>query len=420
MVRGRDDGSGDLLTAVLIRGQGDRWSTVSNTSRTIGTEPLDRRSEPALQGSIAARLRVLVVAAAGIQIAVALTHPVPSIVPDEIIYSELAKSIAAGHLPAVRSVTALDYGNVYPLLIAPAWTLFSDATQAYAAARVIGACVMALSAIPAYLLARVFLPVRSALIVASLAVFLPSLLLSGMLLTEVALYPVSLLVFLAIAHALRRPTARHQALALGAIALAVATKSVMVVMIPAYVVGVLLMALLLRRAHADAPQLPSTLPPDLDPVCRLLGRVPARCRHGRRRAPPPRLQRARRRQPRVRRDPVVVPVAPRGTGSLPSLAAPFLAAALTCVVAFRPTASMEERLFACLVLPTIFSCWRDRRVLVGSPSAPARLRLAGSWCEDARAKHVRGRAAAAHRFRTLAGEAVSASRAGGHGSAGSQ
>src|SRR4029078_6508253 len=153
------------------------------------------------------------------QIAIALTRPVPWIVPDEIRYTECAKSIGAGQLPAIRGVTNLGYGTVYPLLIAPAWALFSDVPQAYAAARIIGACVMALSAIPAYLLARLFLSGRSALIVAGFSVFIPSMLFSGTLLTEVALYPVSLLAFLAAGHALRQPTARNQALVLGAVAL---------------------------------------------------------------------------------------------------------------------------------------------------------------------------------------------------------
>ena len=315
--------------------------------------PITVKREAEVPRSIAARLAFLVVAAAGVQIAIAFTYPVPSIVPDEIIYSELAKSIAAGHLPAVRGVTALDYGNVYPLLIAPAWAFFSDATQAYAAARIIGACVMALSAIPAYLLARVFLPVRSALIVASFAVFLPSLLLSGMLLTEVALYPVSLLVFLAIAHALGRPTVRHQAFVLGAIALAVATKSLMIVMIPAYVVGVLLMGLLLRRARADARNYLRRFRPTwiLFAGCSVVFLVAAVTVGGERRL--------------LGYNAHVVDNL--GFGAIPwwfllhlaeldlyVVAAPFLATALTCAVAFRRTASMEERLFACIVLPTVF------------------------------------------------------------------
>lgn len=347
--------------------------------------PVTVERDAEVQGSVAARLAFLVVAAAGIQIAIALTHSVPWIVPDEIIYSDLAKSIAAGHLPAIRGVTQLGYGSVYPLLIAPAWALFSDATQAYAAARVIGACVMALSAIPAYLLARVFLPTRSALTVASFAVFLPAMLLSGMLLTEVALYPVSLLVFLAIAHALNRPTARNQILVLGAVALAVATKSVMIVMIPAYVIGVLLMALVTRRAGADDDNYLRRFRPTWIllagcSVAFLLLAVSAGAE-----------QRLLGYNAHV--------VDNLGFGAIPwwfllhfaeldlSVAvAPFLATALICAVAFRSTASREERVFACLALPTIFLLLA---AIAAFASDPHPHRLGYGWADPGARMHER-------------------------------
>jgi hypothetical protein len=352
---------------------------------STGAASITVEREVEVDGSVAARLAFLVVAAAGIQIAIALTHPVPWIVPDEIIYSEVAKSIAAGHLPAVRGVTQLGYGSVYPLLIAPAWALFSDATQAYAAARIIGACVMALSAIPAYLLARLFVPTRRALIVASFAVFLPSLLLSGMLLTEVALYPVSLLVFLAIAHALSRPTGRHQALALGAIALGVATKSVMIVMIPAFVVGVLLMAVLLRRAGADAREYLRRFRPTwlLLAGCLVAFVLLAVMAGGERRLLGYNAQ----------------VVDNLGFGAIPwwfllhvaeldllVAVAPFLAAALICAVAFRRTASKQERLYACLVLPTIFFLLI---AIAGFSSDPHPHRLGYGWADPGARMHER-------------------------------
>ena len=244
------------------------------------------------QRSTVALLAMLVAAAAGIQIALAFMNPAPWIVPDEIIYSELAKAIGAGDLPAVRDVTKLEFGIVYPLLIAPAWALFPDATQAYAVARAIGAVVMALSAIPAYLLARRFVSPHGALMIASFAVFLPSMLYSGTLLTEVALYPVSLFAFLAMVYALDQPTLRYQACVLGAIGVAVATKSLMIVLLPAYVVGILLMALLLERNGGDARMYLRRFRPTWVLFLVALGRVAARRSYRRGRAPNPRLQRA--------------------------------------------------------------------------------------------------------------------------------
>ena len=63
--------------------------------------------------------------------AIATGVPSPWILPDEVVYSELAKSIAAGGFPSVRGVPELGWGVVYPALIAPAWALFDDPARAY-------------------------------------------------------------------------------------------------------------------------------------------------------------------------------------------------------------------------------------------------------------------------------------------------
>ena len=54
--------------------------------------------------------------------------PAPTMVPDEVVYSDLAKSIAAGGFPSVRGVHELGWGCVYQALIAPAWVVFDDPT----------------------------------------------------------------------------------------------------------------------------------------------------------------------------------------------------------------------------------------------------------------------------------------------------
>ena len=62
----------------------------------------------------------------------------PWIFVDELIYSELAKSFAAhGHFLLRGEPAGASYGFVYPVLIAPAWRIFSSVPQAYAAAKVI-------------------------------------------------------------------------------------------------------------------------------------------------------------------------------------------------------------------------------------------------------------------------------------------
>ena len=67
--------------------------------------------------------------AAAVHAVIATALPVPWIMPDELIYGELRKSLASGGLPAIRGEVTTGYGILYPLLIAPAWALFDDPLQ---------------------------------------------------------------------------------------------------------------------------------------------------------------------------------------------------------------------------------------------------------------------------------------------------
>ena len=215
-------------------------------------------SAPALTGRRAEALRIpvalllagFVVLSAAVHALLALRIPSPWIVPDELIYGELAKSIADGRLPAIRDETTFVYGIGYPLLIAPAW-LLDDVESAYAFAKVLNAGLMSLAAIPAYHLARRFVEKRSALVVSGLAVAIPSLLYTGTLLTEVALYPAFVLALLGITRALERPAVAPQLGALGAIALAAAIKMVAAVLVVAYVAAILLYCWLDTRGRSS-------------------------------------------------------------------------------------------------------------------------------------------------------------------------
>ena len=159
----------------------------------------------------------------------------PWIVPDELIYSELAKSLAAGGLPAIRDEVSVAYGLGYPLLLAPVWALFEDVPTALFVARELNAFFLSLTAVPAFFLARRFVDPRPALLVATLAVIVPSMVYASTLVTEVALYPAFVVALLAITAALERPTTANQALVFGAIALAVSIKMLAGVLVLAYV-----------------------------------------------------------------------------------------------------------------------------------------------------------------------------------------
>ena len=71
--------------------------------------------------------------------------PGPFIFVDELIYSELAKSFAAGGHFLVRDVPTGGYGLVYPVLISPAYRLFDDIPQAYATVKTLGSLSMSLA-----------------------------------------------------------------------------------------------------------------------------------------------------------------------------------------------------------------------------------------------------------------------------------
>lgn len=141
----------------------------------------------------------------------------PWVLPDELVYSDLARSLAEGGRPSVRGVPVFGWGEVYPTLVAPVWALVDDRYVAYHVALVVNAFVMSLAAVPAYFLARLVVARRSALLVAACTVLVPSLSYTGALLTENAFYPLFLLSLLAVARAVRRPTLGAQALALLAI-----------------------------------------------------------------------------------------------------------------------------------------------------------------------------------------------------------
>jgi hypothetical protein len=166
----------------------------------------------------------------------------PFIMVDELIYSELARSLAAGHGLEVRGEPYL-VSLIYPLLLAPVYALFDSLPDAYAAVKLVNAVVMSLAAVPAYLLARRVLPTGLSLLAALFAVAVPSMVYTGTVMTENAFYPAFLLVAWALVRMLERPTRAAQLLTL---ALAAGTVLIRVQAV-ALLLAVLTAPLLLRR-----------------------------------------------------------------------------------------------------------------------------------------------------------------------------
>ena len=108
---------------------------------------------------------------------------------DELIYSELAKSLADGDGFSIRGDAAAGaYGSSTRSCWRPAWALLDSVPAAYTAAKAINALAISLAVVPAYLLARRLVSQTGAFAVAVLTAALPSLLYAGMLMTENAFF----------------------------------------------------------------------------------------------------------------------------------------------------------------------------------------------------------------------------------------
>lgn len=172
--------------------------------------------------------------------------PSPWITPDEVIYGELGRSLySAGHFELLGQPIGF-YGLVYPVLVGLPLRL-GDPELGYTLLKALQALVMSLAAVPVFLWGRTFMARGFALAAAALSLAIPGLAYSGLIMTEVAFYPVLLLAAWAMARALACPTLGRQALLLGALALAVTTRLQALVLAPALVTALALQLLLDRR-----------------------------------------------------------------------------------------------------------------------------------------------------------------------------
>lgn len=172
----------------------------------------------------------------------------PFIMVDELIYSEMAKSFASDLGFAVRGVPVRGFGVVYPVIISPAYALLDRIPDVYASIKTINSLVMSLAAVPAYLIARRVVGLRSALLAALLAVTVPSMVYTATVMTENAYYPVFLLATLALLTLLERPSARAYVAFFAALALAYLTRSQAIVVAFAAVSSPILLGLFQRGA----------------------------------------------------------------------------------------------------------------------------------------------------------------------------
>lgn len=171
----------------------------------------------------------------------------PFILVDELIYSEVARSIADGSGLLVRGEHYSVASVLYPLLISPAYALSDSLVTAYAVVKGINALLMSLAAVPAYLVGRRVLPPRLAFLGAGLAILLPSLVYSGSVMTENAFYPAFLLAAWQLVRVLERPTPGGQLLLLGLCAICVLIRVQGIAVVLAALTAPLLLRVVGRR-----------------------------------------------------------------------------------------------------------------------------------------------------------------------------
>jgi hypothetical protein len=206
----------------------------------------------------------IVLLSAWVQIVIGRGIQSPTVFFDELAYWELSRSFSdSGHF-LLRDVPTTVFGplsRLYPILIAPAFKLSGSSPQAFAFVKAINAVLMSLAAVPTYFVARRLLSKNFALIAAILAVAVPSIVYSGMVMTESAAYPAFLLCALAMITSLEEPTARRQFAVLATIGLAFSIRAQAVVVLPAYLTAIVLLAWLETRSRTRRDDLRRNLAP---------------------------------------------------------------------------------------------------------------------------------------------------------------
>jgi uncharacterized membrane protein len=169
----------------------------------------------------------------------------PNYFPDEGIYAELSRSIAHGHLPAVRGHVAHFPALLQPILTAPAWW-FGSLETGYRVTQLIQSVAISTAALAVWWAARRLGVGRGlAFAAAALTLAVPDVGYSGWVLSEAFAYPLFIAAVAAGAVALAQPTKRSQAAFLTFALLASFARMQLAVLVLAYLAA----AVLLRRVR---------------------------------------------------------------------------------------------------------------------------------------------------------------------------
>jgi hypothetical protein len=172
-------------------------------------------------------------------------HVTPAIFTDELMFSELARSVAEGDGLEVRGEGFPFPALVPALLQAPAWLV--GGTAAYGVAKSLNVALMCLALFPAWALARLVVRPAYAFGVAAATVAGGAMIYHSYLTSEAVAYPVFFLAVGVCVRALAEPSRRWDAAAVLVLGLAVLTRAQFVALPIAFVVAVLLVGRPVRR-----------------------------------------------------------------------------------------------------------------------------------------------------------------------------
>ena len=167
-------------------------------------------------------------------------HATPWLFTDELEWANLSRGVAHHGVPQLR-LENQSFSSFYEYLIAPAWWA-ATTSGGYAAAKYINAVVMTASIFPGYLLARLFVPRRSAIACGIATASIPALAYTGLLIPEPLAYTWACLVLWLVARAMLRRNRRTVSAAVVSLLLAPAVRSELTVLILAAAIGVLITA----------------------------------------------------------------------------------------------------------------------------------------------------------------------------------
>jgi hypothetical protein len=183
------------------------------------------------------------VLSAAARFAVGALFPAPFYFPDEYLYSELARSIAATGLPKVRGAFVPFTPLLGPLLMSPAW-LIRNTEIAYRASQAAAALAFSAAAFPGFALARrLGISLGGALAAVVVMLVIPDGIYSATLMSEPYAYLFFVTAVLVCVEALARPTRARQLAVVGVTLCLCLLRLQFIVLLPAY----LAVALALER-----------------------------------------------------------------------------------------------------------------------------------------------------------------------------